>query len=149
MKNESNIQPCDHSVVRTFCGIFSDIDHLPQEMYTDRKDLTLPAINVIETAGTYLFEMALPGYQATDLRLEREEDVLTVHAATPPLHSKEVMKYYKQEFVATSFTRSFLLPEDVGTVSAGFANGVLTIRLSKQLPALPANLQERQVIPIQ
>ena len=131
MKQDQVTNPCNHAVVKTFCGFFSDINHLEEEMYASKRSPALPAVNAVETLHGYRFEMALPGYQKKDLQLMMEEDVLTVQAIPGINRKKDVQRFYKQEFVAGEFIRSFLLPDDADSATAHFANGVLTIRLMK------------------
>ncbi|WEK33498.1 MAG: Hsp20/alpha crystallin family protein [Candidatus Pseudobacter hemicellulosilyticus] len=127
--------PSDRAIVRTFCGEFSDIEHLEQEVYPENRIMPLAAVNVLETDSAYVFEMALPGYRKNDLELALEEDLLTVHARAPYLRHKDVRRLYKQEFAPGDLSRSFLLPEDAGLAAAHFTDGVLTIRFSKELRA--------------
>lgn len=131
MKDIETINLVDHELVRTFYGCFSDISHLQDEMNPARKPVQLPAINVLETASAYYFDMALPGYHKKDLHLELEGDILTVDALQPTISNKNVKRFHRQEFGTGHFTRSFLLPEDAGTAIASFSNGVLHIRLQK------------------
>lgn len=147
MKDIETINPVDHELVRTFYGCFSDITHLQDENNPARKPVQLPAINVLETANAYYFDMALPGYHKKDLRLELEGDVLTVDAQQPAASNKNVKRFYRQEFGTGHFTRSFLLPEDAGTAIASFSNGVLHIRLQKGAAAQNP-LQPNLKIPI-
>lgn len=138
----------DHAIVRTFCGEFSDIQHLEQEIHPDSRLMLLAAVNVLETGASYVFEMALPGYQRQTLRLQLEDDVLTVYARAPYPRHKDVRRLYKQEFAAGDFSRSFLLPEDAGKATAQLADGVLTIRFRKGGEALPST-QQKIFIPIE
>lgn len=131
MKQAPVINPCDHAVVKTFCGFFSDINHLEEEMSATKRSPALPAVNVSETIHGYRFEMALPGYLKRELQLMVQDDILTIQAEPHISTHKDIQKFYKQEFVTGEFTRSFLLPDDAGEATANFSNGVLTIRLSK------------------
>jgi HSP20 family protein len=142
MKTQIIFKTGDHAVLRTFCGSFSDMDHLNEELHAENKPVTRPAINIAETAKEYILELALPGYQKNDLHLEIEDDVLIIQASSSsvPSHYKEVRRFYKREFMPESFTRTFLLPEDVDRASASFGQGILSIRLTKgSVRILPVN----------
>lgn len=132
MNNVIKSNPPEHSFVKTFYGMFSDLDHLEEEHRVERKVLCAPATNIYETDTLYCIEVALPGYQRSDIRIRREEDLITVWAETHNTHHKKLQKFYRQEFLPGSFSRSFLLPDDAGAATASFAEGVLCIRMEKK-----------------
>lgn len=123
----------DHAVVRTFCGSFSDMDHLQEELHAEIRPFVKPPINIAETNSTYMLELALPGYKKEDLHIMIEDDVLIIRgtASCVPEHYEEVQRFYKREFYVESFTRTFLLPEDVDAASASLKEGILFIHLTK------------------
>ena len=132
----------DHAVVRTFCGSFSDMDHLQEELHGERMPYARPAVNIAETATKYLLELALPGYQRKDLRIMIEDDILIIRgtASCVPEHYEEVQRFYRKEFCIESFTRTFLLPEDVHTAAARLEGGILFIHLTRGVArVLPVN----------
>lgn len=133
MKTTTIYHTGDHAVVRTFCGSFSDMDHLQEELHAESRPFAKPAINIAETNSTYMLELALPGYKKEDLHIMIEDDVLIVrgNASCVPEHYEEVQHFYKKEFYVESFTRTFLLPEDVDTASASLKEGILFIHLTK------------------
>lgn len=141
----------DHALVRTFCGCFSDMDHLQEEL---RKESFVqnPAINIAETESCYLMELALPGYKACDLQVSLDDDVLVVRGAIScvPAQYEPVQKFYKKEFCIEPFCRRFLLPEDVASVSAKLEGGILFIELRKGCLHRPVvdGACEQVIIPI-
>jgi HSP20 family molecular chaperone IbpA len=133
MKTVSIIKTEDHAIVRTFCGSFSDMDHLHEELHAECSPLVRPAINIAETPTEYMLELALPGYHKSDLHLDIEDDILIIRgtASCVPEHYEDVQRFYKKEFCVESFTRTFLLPEDVSSALAYLAEGILFIHLTK------------------
>lgn len=123
----------EHAFVKTFCGMFSDMDHLEDELRAERKTVAAPATNIYETDTLYCIEVALPGYQRADIRLKREDDLITVCADTQAIRHKKLQRFFRQEFTPCCFTRSFLLPDDAGEATASFADGVLSIKLDKKV----------------
>lgn len=152
MKALINIKAEDHAIVRTFCGCFSDMDHLEEELHAESRPFVKPAINIAETATAYRLELALPGYRKSDLYLFIENDMLIIQgrASCVPAQYEEVQRFYKREFAVESFTRSFLLPEDVDKASACFKEGILFIHLTKGVERrLPVNgPRHEETIPI-
>jgi HSP20 family protein len=131
MKDVINIKPPEHAYVKTFYGMFSDLDHLDDEYQTERKIPCAPATNIYETDVTYFIEVALPGYRRSDIQLKREDDLISVCAVTHAIHHKKLQRFFRQEFAPASFSRSFLLPDDAGEATAKFTDGVLCIQLDK------------------
>lgn len=133
MKTQTIIKTEDHAVVRTFCGCFSDMDHLHEELHAEIRPFNRPAINIIETDKEYIVQLALPGYQKTALRLEIRNDMLVIEAisSSVPPHYKDIRRFYKREFAPEPFTRTFLLPEDIDAVAADFKEAILTIRFTR------------------
>lgn len=141
MKAATIINIGDHALVRTFCGSFSDMDHLDQALHAADRPYAKPAVNIAETATAYMLELTLPGYRKGDLRVRIEDDMLTISGMVScvPEHYEGVLRFYKKEFSVESFTRTFLLPEDFDKVSACLKDGILFIYLTKGRSRRPAN----------
>ena len=123
----------DHAIVRTFCGCFSDMGQLEDELHGTFRPYVQPAVNIAETADSYMLEMTVPGYQRKDLQVKVEEDLLIISGNTSsvPEHYESVQHFYKKEFCLSSFSRSFLLPENVDKVTACLKEGILFIYMTK------------------
>lgn len=123
----------DHSIVRTFCGCFSDIEQLEEELHGACRPYAKPAVNIAETADSYMLEMTVPGYKRHDLQVKVEEDILIVSGdnGCVPEHYESVQHFFKKEFCLGAFSRSFLLPEDIDKVTACLKDGILFIYLTK------------------
>lgn len=133
MKTGTIIKEADHDTLRTFYGCFSDLDHLQEELHVETRSYARLAINIAETASEYMMELALPGYKKSDLELLIENDMLIIRgtASCVPEHYEEVQHFYKKEFCVESFTRCFLLPEDIDRVTASLEGGILFIHFIK------------------
>jgi HSP20 family protein len=94
-----------------------------------------PGVNVYEGKDNYEIEVAAPGLDKKDFRIDVKENVLTVSSEKKEQkEEKEGNKVVFTEFNYSSFSRSFQLPEgiDVNKISAGHNNGVLKITLPKR-----------------
>lgn len=96
----------------------------------DNSSYSFPRANTIEHENDYLVELFIPGANKEEIKIDLNNDVLTVSAESP---KNEEVKYQTREFNYTSFKRSFTLPEDVNmeTIAAAYQNGVLKITLPK------------------
>ncbi|MDF2190299.1 Hsp20/alpha crystallin family protein [Paraflavitalea sp. CAU 1676] len=142
----------DHALVRTFCGCFSDMDHLQEELRGEMSAPGKPAINIAELTAGYIMELALPGYKSCDLQVLLEDDVLVIKGGVScvPEQYEAVHHFYKKEFCIEPFCRSFLLPEDVESASARLEGGILFIELMKgalRRPAVDGSC-DRVLVPI-
>ena len=102
---------------------------------SNRRRSGVPAVNVIENDDKYIIEMASPGMCKDDYNLSVEKDMLTISGESKSQYEDE--HYSKREFNYSSFSRSFLLPEDVLTekIAARCADGILTIDLPRNSEA--------------
>ena len=75
----------------------------------------------------------LPGLTEKDVKIELENDVLTVSGERKSEHEERKAGYYRIERSSGSFRRSLRLPEGVDpeAVTATFEHGVLEVRVPK------------------
>lgn len=94
----------------------------------------IPAVNVVECDDKYKIEVAAPGLQKKDFKIEVENDVLTI--SSEKKDEKEVKKdrFMRREFGYSSFKRSFQIPEntDANKIKASHDNGILNIELPRK-----------------
>ncbi len=97
---------------------------------------TLPAVNVKETPETFEVEMAAPGMQKEDFKVELNNNILTISSEQRNEHEeKENDKYSRKEFSYQSFQRSFQLSReavDADNIQAKYENGVLHLTIPKR-----------------
>jgi len=95
---------------------------------------SVPAINVWQDDNGVVVKADLPGLKAESLDLSVEGEVLTVGGSfedDPELD--ENAKIHRRERATGEFTRTLRLPYEVdaGTADATYADGVLTVKLSR------------------
>lgn len=100
---------------------------------------TLPAVNIKENETGYHLELAIPGKNKEDFKVEVDKDVLTISMETKTEDEKTGDNYTRKEFSYTSFKRSFTLPETVDSekIKASYKDGILSFSLPKKDEALP------------
>jgi HSP20 family protein len=93
----------------------------------------VPAVNIKEDDKFYRLDLAVPGMDKKDLRIDINEDVLTISSETKNETTEETDGYKKKEFSYSSFCRSFYVPENVNRdkIEANYKDGILTISLPK------------------
>ena len=91
-------------------------------------------VNVKETVNGYLLEMAAPGFEKADFKINLENQVLTISAEKKAEAGDDIVKTIRREFNLNSFKRSFTLDEkiDATNIEATYINGVLRLNLPKK-----------------
>jgi HSP20 family protein len=93
-----------------------------------------PAVNISETADKFNVELAVPGLEKTDFKVEVENGVLSISAEKKSEVKDETSRFTRKEFSYSSFSRSFTLPEHVQaeSITAEYTNGVLKLSIPKK-----------------
>lgn len=111
---------------------------------------TLPETNVRESHEEFVVEMAIPGMNKKDFRIELDNEVLKISSEQ---HSEEELKegerFTRREFNYQAFQRTFHLPKSVvddSKIKAKYENGILRIVIPKKeeakaLPPRKINIQ--------
>ncbi|MDQ6610612.1 MAG: Hsp20/alpha crystallin family protein [Bacteroidota bacterium] len=97
---------------------------------------SLPAVNIRENAENFTVEMAAPGMNKEDFKIELDGNNLTISSeSSRGQERKEEERYTRREFSYQSFQRSFTLPKDVvdvDQIQAKYENGVLNLVIPKK-----------------
>ena len=101
-----------------------------------RTNATAPAINVIEDEKDYKVEVAAPGMNKEDFKVNVTDDnylVLTMEKKNETKDEDKKRKYLRREFSYHKFEQSLALPEDVNKdeIKASVNDGILTIEIPK------------------
>lgn len=97
---------------------------------------TIPAVNIKETAEHFAVEVAAPGMQKENFKVELDGNTLTICSERKnESEEKEGERYTRREFSYQSFQRTFTLPKnvvDVDQINAKYENGVLHLLIPKR-----------------
>ncbi len=96
--------------------------------------ITLPKVNIKETADAFMVEMAVPGLKKSDFQIEIDNQTLSISTETKEESEHKEEKYTRREFGYSSFKRTFSLPETVNDdkINANYQDGILSILLPKK-----------------
>lgn len=97
-----------------------------------------PSVNVKENEKEFALEVAAPGLDKQDFKVELNENVLSISAEkkTETAENNEQTKFTRKEFSYTSFKRSFTLDEesvDAENIVAKYENGILHVSIPKKV----------------
>jgi len=102
---------------------------------------TIPLVNVKETGENFEVEMAAPGMNKDDFKVELDGNLLTITSEkNQENESKDGERYSRREFSYQSFQRTFQLPKEVvdaDKIEAKYENGVLRLVIPKNEKAKP------------
>ncbi len=125
-------------VIRKRSYVPSYADHylgrdLFSAFFNDGADYTVPAINIKESKKGFEIEVAAPGLNKEDIKINLEKNVLTVSSDNELKNEESSDNFTRKEFSYSSFSRSFSIPDSINTekISASHKDGVLKIDLPK------------------
>ena len=118
------------------------------ELESYHKNKYVPAVNVSETENNFTLEFRVPGFSKEDLKIDLDEKTLTVSAEHKTEETKTENNYVRKEFSHKSFTRSFVLPENIDTdaLQAKYENGILNVHLPKKVEAKVENKKVIEIV---
>lgn len=103
----------------------------------------VPAMDLVETDGSYVLKADLPGLAKDDVKVELNDNVLTVSGERKAEHEDRGKGYHRVERAYGSFSRTLTLPEGVDpeAIEASFDKGVLEVRVPKPAEKTPHRVE--------
>ena len=122
-----------------------DNDLFNWEYNNHQAEATLPAVNIKENADAFKVEMAVPGFDKKDFKINLDHNVLTIASEKKVENEhKNGERYTCREYSYQSFSRSFTLPEAANgdKISAKYENGILNVEIPKREEAKPKPMRQ-------
>lgn len=127
------------SPFRDFSDVQESFDRLFNEFMSLKRTTGLgeisfsPSCEVAEEGNNYILTFDLPGVAKDQIKVEADQDRLTVHAERKEEKHSDTRKKHLSEVYYGEYNRTFTLPGPVDEkkVEAKFDNGVLTITVPK------------------
>ena len=96
--------------------------------------LMVPDANIIENQKDYKIDLAAPGLEKKDFKVEIVDGVLNISAEKEEEKKEEGKNFRRREFSYNSFKRSFTLPDNLmnDKIDAKYENGILHLTLPKK-----------------
>jgi len=94
---------------------------------------SVPAVNIAENDDEYVIEVAAPGLEKKDFKINLENKVLTISSEKEDKIEDKNGKSIRKEFRYSSFSRTFTLPETVDNdkIRAKHKDGILSVSIPK------------------
>lgn len=108
--------------------------NLMDDFFGKETGINMPAVNIVEGKDNFKIELAAPGLDKNDFKINVDGNVLTVSSEKKEEKKEDDKKYMRREFSYSSFSRSFTLPDSVheDKINANHKDGVLTIEIPKR-----------------
>ena len=113
-----------------FFSDFFGTNNAPMELRTD----------ITDKGDAFVLEADLPGFKKDDIKIDLENDRLTIKAERHSEHGAAKNGYVRRERSFGSFERSFDVSGiDTASIKANYTDGVLTLTLPKRPELVPDN----------
>ncbi|MCG1036896.1 Hsp20/alpha crystallin family protein [Polaribacter sargassicola] len=110
---------------------------------------TLPAVNIKESENDFIVDVAVPGMEKEDFKIDLDNDILTISSEKTSNNESSNDNYTRKEYSYLSFKRSFTLPKgvvDSDKINAIYKNGELKITIPKLEEAKPKPVKVIEVM---
>ena len=119
---------------------FRMLDEMDRRLMTSVPAVTAFRTDVLDTGDAFKLECELPGFKKEDIKLDVENDCLTISAERKAETKDEKENYVKRERVYGSFTRCFDVSGiNVDGIEASYTDGMLNVLLPKKAAEVPAS----------
>jgi len=144
-KNNANAVdrfPFMPSTLNDFFSDYLNDDVLQKDFFK-----SIPSVNIMESPADFKIELAVPGINKNDFKIEVDKGILTISAEKKEEVNDENQRYTRKEFSYSSFKRSFSLPDqaDAEKVAAEYKDGVLMLNIPKKEEAKAKPAREIKV----
>ena len=107
-----------------------DLEKIGEKMLKNTGNF--PPYNVVkEDDDTFLIEFAVAGFSKKDITVSQEKNALLIEGK---IEEDKEKKYVHKGIATRSFSRAFALAEYVEVDSAEFENGILIVKLIREVP---------------
>ena len=115
------------------------MDLIPRKFYLDDifddfmvKESALGKCDIYEKDNKYFIEMDIPGFRKEDIKVNLDNNYLTISAEKKVDNEDKSKKYIRRERAYSKFERSFYLNNaDEEKIDAEYKNGILNIIVPK------------------
>ena len=119
---------------------FRMLDEMDRHFFANAPAVSAFRTDVLDTGDAFKLECELPGFKKEDIKIDIENDCLTISAERSYDKKDEKENYIKRERVYGSFSRSFDVSGiEVDQIQAAYQDGILTLTMPKKVEVKPAS----------
>jgi len=129
---------------RTFSDILNDF--MTEETVCNNQFFAVPPANIIESKIDFRIEIAAPGFEKSDFKIDFEKNLLTV-SLEKNMDENQEERFNLREYNFNSFKRSFRVSDKINTekINAIYKDGILQITLPKREEAIEKPAREIKI----
>ncbi len=133
----------NNPISKSFDGLFRDFfQEFPSTLSKAVREevFQFPPVNITEKSDSYLAELAAPGFEKADFKINVEGNTLTISTSKKEESSETTDKAIRKEYSYKAFRRSFTLDDkiNVDNITAAYENGILKVTLPKKEETKPS-----------
>jgi len=123
-----------NTAVPSFSNLFDEVFN--RDIDSNSSCSTSPSVNIIENEKEYRIQMAAPGLERKDFKVETEDRKLIISSDKEKMSMENGETYRKKEFSFTGFKRVFSIPNSLDNtkIQASYNSGILTVIVPKKDP---------------
>ena len=96
--------------------------------------------DVIDTGDAFVLDAELPGFKKEDIKIDVENDCLTISAERKVDEDEKQKNFIKRERFYGSFSRSFdVSGVNIEGIEAAYTDGILKLTMPKKVETIPAS----------
>ena len=119
---------------------FRAFDELERSFFGNTQTLSAFRTDVTDTGDAYKLEAELPGFKKEDIKIDVENDCLTISAERKLDNEDKKPNFVKRERFYGSFSRSFDVSGiNVEGIEASYTVGILSLVMPKKVETAPAS----------
>ncbi len=118
-------------------GFLEDLENFfGTNFFSAKKEdtITIPPVNILESGNQFIIDIAVPGMEKSDLKIDVEDKQLKISSEKDADQAGQGEQYTRREFSYGNFMRTFRLPDvaDSENIEAKQEKGILRIIIPKK-----------------
>ena len=119
---------------------FLELDNMERSFFGNGSVVSAFRTDVSDTGDAFKLEAELPGFSKDDIKIDIENDCLTISAERKFDDEDKKKNFVKRERFYGSYSRSFdVTGIDTDAIEASYNDGVLTLTMPKKKAEVPAS----------
>ena len=111
-------------------------DWFNDSVFSGQRTITSPALNILEKENGFRVELAVPGMDKENIKVDiNKENQLVISAEKKTESEEKQERYLRKEFAYAQFVKTLTLPDDVDkeAISASYEAGILAVEIPRRL----------------
>ena len=119
---------------------FRELDNMERSFFGNGSVVSAFRTDVSDTGDAFKLEAELPGFSKDDIKIDIENDCLTISAERKFDDEDKKKNFVKRERFYGSYSRSFdVTGIDTDAIEASYNDGVLTLTMPKKKAEVPSS----------